>query len=103
VNAYDSLGTGQAFATDGMHRRSRGRGVLGPGVNIISLGARRESGHVWRNECRCTFVTGGVALLWFEFPIAPATEPRGNDTTAVGRVVGLTSSCSAEDIPQTLN
>ena len=49
------------------------------------------------------FVTGGVALLWSEFPIAPATEPRGNNTTAAGRVVGFTSSCSAEDIQKTVN
>jgi subtilisin family serine protease len=50
------------------------RGVLSPGDNITSLGSAREPVTFSGTSVAAPFVTGTVALLWSEFPIAPAVE-----------------------------
>jgi subtilisin family serine protease len=50
------------------------RGVLGPGDNIISLGPEGEPVSFGGTSVAAPIVTGTMALLWSEFPTAPATE-----------------------------
>jgi subtilisin family serine protease len=75
-------------------------GVLGPGENITSLGPEGKPVTFGGTSVAAPFVTGAVALLWSEFPVASAAqlllavrggaklEPRFNYTAAAGRVVG---------------
>jgi subtilisin family serine protease len=50
------------------------RGILGPGDNITSLAPEGEPVIFGGTSVAAPFVTGAVALLWSEFPIAPAAE-----------------------------
>jgi subtilisin family serine protease len=50
------------------------RGVLGPGDNITSLGPDGSPVTFGGTSVAAPFVTGAVALLWSEFPIASAAE-----------------------------
>jgi subtilisin family serine protease len=50
------------------------RGVLGPGENIASLGSEGKPVTFGGTSVAAPFVTGAVALLWSEFPVASAAE-----------------------------
>jgi len=50
------------------------RGVLSPGDNITSLGSEGKPVTFGGTSVAAPFVTGAVALLWSEFPAAPAAE-----------------------------
>jgi len=50
------------------------RGVLSPGDNITSLGSEGKPVTFGGTSVAAPFVTGAVALLWSEFPAAPAFE-----------------------------
>jgi subtilisin family serine protease len=50
------------------------RGVLGPGDNITSLGSEGGPVTFSGTSVAAPFVTGAVALLWSEFPVASAAE-----------------------------
>jgi subtilisin family serine protease len=49
------------------------RGVLGPGDDITSLTPEGKPVTFAGTSVAAPFVTGAVALLWSEFPVAPAT------------------------------
>ena len=50
------------------------RGVLAPGEHITSLGTEGDPSTFDGTSVAAPFVTGVFALLWSEFPIAPAAE-----------------------------
>jgi subtilisin family serine protease len=50
------------------------RGLLAPGDNITSVGAEGKPVTFGGTSVAAPFVTGAVALLWSEFPVAPAAE-----------------------------
>jgi subtilisin family serine protease len=50
------------------------RGVLGPGENITSIGPEDGPVSFSGTSVAAAFVTGAVALLWSEFPVASAAE-----------------------------
>jgi subtilisin family serine protease len=50
------------------------RGVLGPGDNITSLGPEGRPVTFGGTSVAAPFVTGAIALLWSEFPVASAGE-----------------------------
>jgi subtilisin family serine protease len=50
------------------------RGLLAPGEGITSLGSEGEPITSGGTSAAAPFVTGAFALLWSEFPVAPAAE-----------------------------
>jgi subtilisin family serine protease len=50
------------------------RSVLSPGYNVTTLGSVGGPVTFSGTSVAAPFVTGAIALLWSEFPIAPATE-----------------------------
>jgi hypothetical protein len=50
------------------------RGILAPGDNITSLGPESKPVTFGGTSVAAPFVTGAVALLWSEFPVASAAE-----------------------------
>lgn len=50
------------------------RGLLAPGEGITSLGSEGEPITFGGTSAAAPFVTGAFALLWSEFPVAPAAE-----------------------------
>jgi subtilisin family serine protease len=50
------------------------RGLLAPGDDIVGLGAEGEPVTFGGTSVAAPFVTGALALLWSEFPAAPAAE-----------------------------
>ena len=70
VVAYDLLGRPMGQSNLG---RSIGRRGLGaPGDGITSLGAEGKPLTLGGTSAAAPFVTGAIALLWSEFPAAPA-------------------------------
>jgi subtilisin family serine protease len=66
-------------------------GVLGPGDNITSLAPEGKPVTFGGTSVAAPFVTGAVALLWSEFPVAPAAElllaVRGTRTSSRAAIV----------------
>jgi subtilisin family serine protease len=52
------------------------RGLSAPGTNIVSLGTDRNPRTFGGTSAATPFVTGAIALLWSEFPHAPASQIR---------------------------
>lgn len=50
------------------------RGLMAPGVNIISALSGGTLTRMSGTSCAVPFVTGGIALLWSQFPQATVTE-----------------------------
>jgi subtilisin family serine protease len=65
---------GRALSQSNLGNSIGRRGVLGPGDNITSLGPEGDPVTFGGTSVAAPFVTGAVALLWSEFPDAPAAE-----------------------------
>lgn len=50
------------------------RGLGAPGDGVVSLGAEGQSMMFSGTSVATAFVTGAIALLWSEFPVAPAAQ-----------------------------
>jgi len=78
------------------------RGVLAPGDNISSLGPDGEPVTLRGTSVAAAFVTGAFALLWSQFPAAPATELllalRGTRTRSAGIVPHLLDAWSSHKL-----
>jgi subtilisin family serine protease len=67
------------------------RGLSAPGAGITSLGVDGKPLALGGTSVAAPFVTGAVALLWSEFPAAPAAEIKAAVTRAiVGRRTTVT-------------
>jgi subtilisin family serine protease len=82
---------GRPVSESNLGRSIGTRGVLAPGDNITSLGPEGESVTFRGTSVAAPFVTGALALLWSEFPAAPAAElllaVRGTRRTSRAAVV----------------
>jgi len=50
------------------------RGLSAPGESVTSLGSESRSFTLGGTSVTVPFVTGAIALLWSEFPTAPAAQ-----------------------------
>lgn len=80
VVAYNSVGHPMASSNLGASIGRRGLGA--PGEAITSLGVGGESQTMGGTSVATPFVTGAVALLWSDFPAAPAAVIRSTLTEA---------------------
>ena len=74
VVSYDRQGT--PIGRSNLGRSIGLRGLGAPGEAVTSLGASGQPITLSGTSASAPFVTGAVALLWSEFPKAPASEMR---------------------------
>jgi subtilisin family serine protease len=65
---------GRPLSQSNLGRSIGRRGILAPGDNITSLEPEGMPATLGGTSIAAPFVTGALALLWSEFPIAPAAE-----------------------------
>jgi subtilisin family serine protease len=82
VVAYSS--TGQPMASSNLGASIGRRGLGAPGDKITSLGVGAGSQTMGGTSVATPFVTGAAALLWSDFPTAPAAEIKSAITEAAG-------------------
>jgi subtilisin family serine protease len=87
VVAYDDRG--HPAPTSNFGRSIGQSGVGAPGVGVTSLAADGGSRRFGGTSAAAAFVTGTIALLWSEFPNAPASEIRSAVVTATTRRVSV--------------
>jgi subtilisin family serine protease len=68
---------GRPVGSSNLGRSIGQRGLSAPGESITSLGAQGPPVTLGGTSVAAPFVTGSIALLWSEFPDAPAAEIRG--------------------------
>jgi subtilisin family serine protease len=65
---------GRPLSGSNLGRSIGRRGLSAPGENITSLGTRGKPHTSGGTSAAAPFVTGAIALLWSEFPVASAAE-----------------------------
>lgn len=65
---------GRPLGTTNLGRSIGRRGLSAPGEGVTSLGTNGQSQTFGGTSAAAPFVTGAVALLWSEFPNAPAAQ-----------------------------